>query len=71
MSKRKLSATHRQMLRWGVIHLATPEQEAVLLGQYVHELPMGELEAYCELLFGSNLRHHAPPEYRRRPGAAA
>jgi hypothetical protein len=68
---KKPSEIYRQDLRWGAIQLAGREHEAVLCGQQVNELSMDDLEAYCELIFGSNLRHLAPPGYHptRRQGS--
>jgi hypothetical protein len=64
MSKTPSAIYRQDILRWGVIHLATPEHEALLCGQQVHDLSMDDLEAYAEVIFGGSLRHLAPAEYR-------
>ena len=58
------SKQYRQTLRYGCIVLSSPEDEAALLGARVNSLIMDDLEAYYELVFGSEPRRLAPPEYR-------
>lgn len=58
------AVSYRQDLRWGVRYLASPGMEEVLLGSKIADLGMDDLEAYFELVFGSDPRRLAPPEYR-------
>jgi hypothetical protein len=57
----------REYLRTGLRVLATPEEEAMLLGQRVSDMTMNDLEAAYELMFGKKAPR--PPGYRegKRP----
>jgi hypothetical protein len=58
------SAIYRQLVRFGCRALSTHEDEAALLGTPINLLPMDDLEAFFELVFGFSPRRLAPPGYR-------
>lgn len=52
------------LLRYACRAFASREDEAVLLGVPINNLPMDDLEAFFELVMGFHPRRLAPPEYR-------
>jgi hypothetical protein len=59
------SHTYRNYLR-DIRMIMSPAQEAMLCGEPINNLSMGDLEALYELVTGANPRCRAPTDYEPR-----
>jgi hypothetical protein len=59
------SYEYRNWLR-GVRMFLTPNEEQLLMGEFINDMQMDDLEALFELVMGGNPRDNAPPTYQPR-----